>query len=177
MSAIAIPAATPRHEEARCDVPAPPADVFEHIDRPERLSAHMARKSLRLGGGSMSIETDSAGGHAVGSHIRLGGRVLGLALNVECIVTQREPPRFKAWQTVGKPRLLVIGPYRMSVAIEPMKPRASRVIITIDYALTANRIWRWFGPAYARWCVRQMARDLVQSFGDRLHRLPWRVRT
>ena len=165
MSAIAIPAATPRHEEARCDVPAAPADVFEHIDRPERLSAHMARKSWRLGGASMSIETDSAGGHAVGSHIRLGGRVLGLALNVECIVTQREPPRFKAWQTVGTPRLLVIGPYRMSVAIEPWSRRGSRVIITIDYALPQNRIWRWFGPTYARWCVRQMARDLARSFG------------
>ena len=164
MSSIAVPVATPRHEEARCEVTAAPADVFEHIDKPERLSAHMARKSWQLGGGSMSIETDSAGGHAVGSHIRLAGRVLGLALNVECIVTQCEPPRFKAWQTVGTPRLLVIGPYQMSVAIDP-RGRASRVIIAIDYALPANRIWRWFGPTYARWCVRQMARDLVHRFG------------
>jgi hypothetical protein len=113
----------------------------------------------------MSIETDSAGGRAVGSHIRLGGHVLGLALNVECIVTQREPARFKAWQTVGTPRLLVIGPYRMSVAIEPMNRRASCVIIAIDYALPPNRIWRWFGPTYARWWVRQMSRDLVHRFG------------
>jgi len=80
-------------------------------------------------------------------------------------VTQREPPKFKAWQTVGEPRLLVIGPYRMGVAIEPRSRRSSRVIIAIDYALPPNRIWRWFGPPYARWCVRQMARDLARSFG------------
>ena len=128
------------------------------------IGAHGA-EIVATRGRIMPIETDSEGGHAVGSHIRLGGRVLGLALNVECIVTQREPPRFKAWQTVGTPRLLVIGPYRMSVAIEPWSRRGSRVIITIDYALPQNRIWRWFGPTYARWCVRQMARDLARSFG------------
>ena len=165
MNSIAMTTATPWHDEAQCEVSAAPADVFEHIDRPERLSAHMARKTWRLGGASMSIETDSAGGRAVGSHIRLGGRMLGLALNVECIVTQRQPPTFKAWQTVGNPRLLVIGPYRMSVAIEPMNSRASRVIIAIDYALPANRLGRWSGAAYARWCVRQMAQDLVRRFG------------
>jgi hypothetical protein len=153
------------HEEARCEVPAAPEDVFEHIDRPERLSAHMARKSWRLGGGSMSIETDAGGGRALGSRIRLGGPMLGISLQVECVVVQRDPPRFKAWETVGTPRLLVIGSYRMSVAIEP-RNGDSHVTISIDYSLPANRLWRSFGPVYARWCVREMARDLVKKFAE-----------
>jgi Polyketide cyclase / dehydrase and lipid transport len=164
MSSIAIDTEMPLHEETRCEVGAAPADVFEHIDRPERLSAHMARKSWRLGGASMSIETDAAGGRAVGSHFRLGGRMMGLSLSVECVVVQRAPPRFKAWETLGRPRLLVIGPYRMSVTIEP-RNGASNVSIGIDYALPANRFWRSFGPFYAHWCVRQMAHDIVRRFG------------
>ena len=94
--------------------------------------------------------------------------MLGLLLQVECVVVQRDPPRFKAWETVGTPRLLVIGSYRMSVAIEP-QIGASRVTISIDYALPTNRLWRSFGTVYARWCVRQMARDLVRQFTESPH--------
>jgi hypothetical protein len=153
------------HEEVQCVVPAPAEDVFEHVDHPERLSAHMARTSWRLGGSSMSIETDALGGRAVGSRIRLAGRMTGVMLDAECVVLRRDPPRFKAWETVGSPHLLVIGSYRMSVSIEP-EGGVSNVTIDIDYALPPNRFWRPFGPTYARWCVRQMARDLVRQFAS-----------
>jgi hypothetical protein len=163
MNAFASVAEIPLHQEASCEVRASPEDVFDHIDRPERLSAHMARKSWQLGGASMSIETDAAGGRAVGSHIRLAGRMMGLSLSVECVVVRRDPPRLKVWETVGSPRLLVIGAYRMSAMIEPRND-LSTVTIDIDYALPASRLWRAFGPTYARWCVQQMARDLVRRF-------------
>lgn len=158
-----------RHEEATREVSASPAVVFEHIDRPELLSAHMARKSWQMGGASMSIETDAQGGRAPGSHIWLRGRMLGIRLNVECVVVKRIPPALKEWETVGTPRLLVIGPYRMSVRIDPHNG-GSTVKIAIDYALP-NRPWERiiasaFGAMYARWCVQQMARDLsaIRSF-------------
>lgn len=156
-----------RHEEERCEVPASPAVVFDHVDRPERLSAHMSRRSWRLAGTSMSIEPDAQGGRAVGSHIRLRGRVLGLALDAECVVVERIVPRLKQWQTVGRPRLLVIGPYRMAVRIEPYDA-GSRVAVAIDYALPSALWERLLGRAlaapYARWCVRQMARDIERRF-------------
>lgn len=155
------------HAEAECEVRAAPSPIFEYIDRPERLSAHMARRSWQLAGAAMSIETDAAGGRAVGSHIRLAGRMLGIALYVEGKVVQREPPKLKAWETVGEPHLLVIGPYRMMVSIAP-RGDGSHVVITIDYALPENRLGQWlgrlFGPMYARWCVGQMTRDLVRQF-------------
>lgn len=116
----------------------------------------------------MAIETDAAGGRAVGSHIRLAGRMLGIALHVECKVIRREPPRLKAWETVGEPRLLVIGPYRMTVTIDG-RGEGSHGVIAIDYALPASVAGRGlgilFGPMYARWCVGQMTRDLVNQFG------------
>lgn len=155
------------HAEATCEVRAAPSAIFAYIDRPERLSAHMARRSWQLAGASMVIETDAAGGRAVGSHIRLAGRMLGIPLYVEGKVVQREPPNSKAWETVGEPHLLVIGRYRMTVSIDARGDRA-HVMIAIDYALPANTPTRWLGmllgPLYARWCVRQMAQDLVQQF-------------
>src|SRR5437870_7143581 len=76
-------AAMQLHGEAECEVAAQPSTVFEHIDQPERLSAHMSRRSWQLAGTSMAIETDADGGRAVGSHIRLTGRMLGISLYVE----------------------------------------------------------------------------------------------
>ena len=158
------------HAEAECDVGAKASTVFDYIDRPERLSAHMARRSWQLAGTAMTIETDAAGGRRVGSYIRLAGRMLGIPLYVEGKVVRRDVPGGKAWETVGEPRLLVIGRYRMSVNIEAGRDQ-SHVRIAIDYALPANAPARWigslFGPMYARWCVGQMARDLVRQFGSR----------
>jgi hypothetical protein len=107
-----------RQAEAACDLFAQPSSIFESIDRPERLSAHMARRSWQLAGASMVIEADAAGGRAVGSHIRLAGRMLGIPLYVEGKVVQREPPNLKALETIGEPHLLVIGRYRMTVSID-----------------------------------------------------------
>jgi hypothetical protein len=157
------------HAEAACEVRSAPSAIFESIDQPQRLSAHMARRSWQLAGATMVIETDAAGGRAVGSHIRLAGRMLGIPLYVEGKVVQREPPNLKAWETVGEPKLLVIGRYRMS-NIDARGDR-THVVIAIDYALPAHPTTRWlgmlFGPMYARWCVRQMAQDLVHQFGTR----------
>src|SRR5437867_5408516 len=100
------------HAEAACEVATKPSTVFEYIDRPERLSAHMARRSWQLAGASMTIETDANGGRTVGSHIRLAGPMLGIPLNVECTIVRRDPPKLKGWETVGEPHLLVIGRYQ-----------------------------------------------------------------
>ena len=87
------------HAEATCAVPAQASSVFKYIDHSQRLSAHMARRSWQLAGASMTIETDAEGGRAVGSHIRLAGRMLGIPLYVEGKVVQRQPPNLKAWET------------------------------------------------------------------------------
>jgi len=165
------PASLERHEEAGCIVSAPPAAVFESIDHPQRLSAHMARRSWQLAGTSMRIETDADEGKAVGSHVRLSGRMLGIDLFVECVIVNRTPGVIKEWETVGTPRLLVIGPYRMGVRMAPHES-GSKVTVSIDYALPeafkSRVLATVLGPVYARWCVRQMARDIAARFDGKL---------
>ena len=160
----------PLHADARGEVGAAPPEVFDYVDRPERLSAHMARPTWRMPGGTMRIDTDEGGGRRVGSRIRLAGRVLGMPLMVDGEVVARDPPHYKAWATVGEPRLLVIGSYRMRVTIDA-RGDGSRVAIAIDYALPARRWERWLGAllggAYARWCVDQMLTDLQAKFASR----------
>ena len=151
-----------RHEEYAGDVRASQAEVFSSLDDQVRLSAHMKKRSWKMGWGKMDIVLDAQGGRAVGSHIKLQGRVFGLVLSLDEVVTLREPPYRKRWETVGQPRLLVIGAYAMGFEISP-GPIAARVRVAIDYDLPREGLPRilglLFGKSYARWCTRKMVRD------------------
>lgn len=103
----------PFTETASAEIAATPKQLFAHLDDHTRLAAHMEKRSAMMMGGRMTYAFDDAGGRAVGSVIRMGGRVLGVTIEVEEVVTERIPPRRKVWETIGRPRLLIIGAYRM----------------------------------------------------------------
>jgi len=102
----------------------------------------------------------------VGAIIRLRGRVLGIPLSAEEIVTERNPPLRKVWET-GAPKLLVIGQYRMGFEITP-KRKASLLRVFIDYTLPvglfSGLLGGVFGNFYARWCTHRMADDAARHF-------------
>lgn len=159
--------ALPLHEESSALIPASPHALFEHLDAHSRLSSHMTKSSRMLGGGRMQIETDADRGRSVGSHIWLSGRVFGVRLSLEEIVMERVPPSLKVWETVGLPKLVVIGQYRMGFEIAA-RGEASELRVFIDYALPDDAWTRWIGRLlgayYARWCVEQMVTDAARHF-------------
>jgi hypothetical protein len=161
---------TPRHFESSAFIDASPEDVFAFVDDHSRFSSHMNESSWMMGGGRMSVELDEAKGQAVGSHIRLSGRVFGVSLYLDEVVTRRDPPTNKVWETVGAPRLLVIGTYAMGVLITPERG-GSRLRVFIDYRLPDGPVTYWlgwlFGGLYARWCVDQMLTGVVKQLVPR----------
>jgi hypothetical protein len=160
---------TRRHVESTAIVNAAPESVFDYVDDHSRFSSHMEQSSWMMAGSRMSVELDAAQGRAVGSHIKLAGRVLGVRLFLDEVVTRRNPPGEKVWQTVGPLRLLVIGPYTMGVLIDADGHR-SRLRVFIDYELPSGLGTYWlgrlFGGIYARWCVNQMLQGAVAHFGS-----------
>lgn len=157
----------PFHFENSLVLIAPAETVFLHLDDHQRLSAHMSQSSWMMAGGRMKLEMDDLQGHAMGSKICLTGRVLGIPLAVEEVVTDYRPPLRKCWETTGTPKLLVIGRYRMGFEIVP-QGSSSQLRIFIDYALPESLPARWlgrmFGSWYARWCTRRMVGDVEQCF-------------
>jgi hypothetical protein len=155
------------HAEASALLAATPSAIFARLDDQTRLGEHMGRSSAMMGGGRMTYDFDAAKGQAVGSHIRMGGEAFGLKLSLDEVVTEREPPRRKVWETVGQPNLIVVGPYAMGFELEP-NADASRLRVWIDYAPPPKGVGRlapWLGAFYARWCVEQMVEDAVRTFG------------
>ena len=155
------------HEKRCVSIDATADRVFAALDDPTRMTSHMSKPSWRMGGGMMETVVDAEHGQRIGSHIVLQGRVFGIRLFVEEVVTVREAPVRKAWETIGVPRLLVIGPYRMSFDVA-RNPLGTKLRVAIDYRLPGSGVGRllgWlFGRAYARWCVRQMTDDAMKLF-------------
>ena len=157
----------PYHDESRAVLPIAASVLFAYLDDHARLAAHMSKSSWRMGGGRMSIELDEAGGHRVGSRIRMAGRVLGISLALEEAVTEYEVPHRKVWETIGQPRLLVVGGYRMGFEISP-QPHGSQLRVFIDYdlprATPVRGLTALLARYYARWCTSQMVTDAVKHF-------------
>jgi hypothetical protein len=167
-----ISLALPFHRESRREVHAAADMLFPYLDDHAQLSAHMGRSSWMMLGSRMAVELDTSKGRAVGAHIRLDGRVLGIPLSVEEVVIERQPPVRKVWQTLGVPRLLVIGDYRMGFEIQPRGTSVS-LCVFIDYALPTefpgSILGRLLGEFYARWCTASMAQDAANHFPSTEH--------
>ena len=155
------------HNETTGLVNASADRVFAHLDDHARLSTHMTKSSWTMGGGRMEISSDAGRGQLVGSHIRLGGRVFGVQLFVEEEVLVHEPPTRKEWETIGAPRLLVIGAYRMGFTLAPAAD-GCQLRVSIDYDVPeqglSRLLGRMFSGYYARWCTRRMVLDASDHF-------------
>ena len=140
-------------------MPAPSANVFDFMDEHTNLSSHMSESSWMMGGGHMQTQIDDGKGRQVGSHIRLNGKVLGIPIFLDEVITQHQRPYRKTWQTVGNIRLLVIGHYTMGFEIQD-ENQGSKLEVFICYQLPEPPPIRWLGylagNAYAHWCVQQI---------------------
>jgi hypothetical protein len=156
-----------RHEEYSGRIDASAERVFNQLDDQTRLSEHMETRSWRMGWGKMDTVLDAQRGRAVGSYIVLRGRVFGMRLSLDEVVTIREPPLKKTWETVGEPQLRVIGSYRMGFDVTP-DGTSVRLRVAIDYELPkhgmSRLLGRLFGRSYAQWCTRQMVQDAQHAF-------------
>ena len=161
--------ALPFHFESDVDVNAPADAVFALLDDHSRLSAHMTQPSWMMAGSVITLKFDAAFGRAVGAKISLHGRVLGIPLSVEEVVTERNPPLHKVWTTIGRTQLVVIGSYRMGFEIAP-RAQSSHLRVFIDYAYPDGYLTYWLGrllgATYARWCTQRMTGDAATHFRD-----------
>ena len=157
----------PFHCESSRIVAASAAVLFAHLDDHNRLAGHMSQSSWLMAGSRMEIELDTAKGRAIGSHIHLRGRVLGIPIHVAEVVIEHGPPLRKVWETIGTPKLLVIGPYKMGFEITS-QGASSLFRVFIDYDLPGplllRLLGRLLGGFYARWCTESMASDTAAFF-------------
>jgi hypothetical protein len=156
-----------RHYEESAEISSSPETVFSYADDHRNFSSHMSESSWMMGGGSMETRADDKKFQEVGSHMRMQGKVFGIPLFLDEVVTQHEPPHHKEWQTVGNINLLVIDHYILGFEIEPLNSN-SRLRVYIDYDFPksggARLLGYLLGEMYAKWCVNQMISGVKKHF-------------
>ena len=156
-----------KHYEESIMINASAENVFEYADDHNNFSSHMNKSSWMMGGGSMKTETDEGKGQKIGSQIKMDGKVFGINLFLDEIVTRHEPPFYKEWETVGDLKLLVIDHYKLGFEIKP-ENNISRLKVYIDYnmpnSLPSGILGYLFGEMYAKWCVYQMINGVKDHF-------------
>ena len=157
----------PSFADAVGDIAAPPEAIFDFLDDQSNLSSHMGKSSWMMLETTMDIYMDDKRTRSIGSKFGFTGRILGVPLSVDEVVTTREPPLRKSWQTTSEPRLWVIGQYKMGLELSP-QPVGAQLRVFIEYAAPKAGIPRvlglLFGKMYARWCTRQMVTDAQKHF-------------
>lgn len=145
-----------RHYEASVFIPAPMQDVFAYVDDHSNYYSHVIKFS-RLAGGRMALQMDEGRGQSVGSRIRLVGEVLGKSLSLEEVITRRDPPHLKTWETVGIPNFLIVGQYQYNVQIEPQS-HGSMLCVSFysDPPREGGWLRRLFSRVYTKLCAREM---------------------
>ena len=158
--------AFPKHKEITFALKVSPEEAFAYLDDFKKLSAHMEQSSMMMMGSKMTIETDGREGLAIGSTVRMHGKILGIVLDLHEVVTERDPPYRKAWQTVES-NLLIIGQYKLGFQLT-RNIANTQVRVFIDYSLPEKGLAKWlgllFGDSYARWCIERMAKDAAKFF-------------
>ncbi len=145
-------------------------ELFDYLDGHARLAGQMSRRSWRMGWGRMQLTMDALQGRAVGSQLVLKGCVFGMQLSVEEVVIERTPPRRKVWETVGEPRLPIIGSSLMKFELTPSGSGPGLISLTIFFEYDvpprgpARLPGRAFGAMYARWCKKQMVTNAWRAF-------------
>lgn len=156
-----------RSTEATATIDSTAETVFAYLDDHRHLGAHMSASSWMMLGSKMDYEFDAGKARLVGSKFGFHGKILGIALSAEQVVTIRMPPRLKVWEIIGTPNLWVVGRYRMGFEIAP-EAKWSRLRVFIEYDLPEAAPARWLGlifaNAYARWCTGRMAKDAARYF-------------
>jgi hypothetical protein len=156
-----------RFAEAIGDIHQDAAAVFDFLDDQANLSAHMSRSSGMMLGSTMNIHMEPDHTRRVGSRFGFTGRVLGVPLEVDEIVTGRVPPSSKTWETTSEPKLWVIGSYQMGSELMPRGDHTT-LRVYIRYDLPASGLPRvlghLFGRFYAQWCTRKMVDDAREHF-------------
>lgn len=157
-----------KYAETSVLILASPTAIYEFLDDQSNLSAHMRQSSGMMLGSSMDIHMEPDHARRVGSRFGFTGHVLGIPLSVEEVVTGREPPVSKTWETTAEPRLWVIGRYMMGFELAPRATAGTTLRVYIRYDLPAGGLTRLlgrvFGGLYATWCTRQMVVDAQRHF-------------
>jgi hypothetical protein len=101
-----------------------------------------------------------------GAAYRWRGSVMGMTIDIKETVAKWTRNKEKAWQTVEKPKMIVMADYTMHLLLTPTDSGTS-VLFEIYYSLPKTP-WGWItgkmlARRYAKWCLQRACEDAKKA--------------
>lgn len=148
------------------EIKSSPDVVFSHIDYVRNIGMHMSKRSMPMMGGSLKTEILSKNDRGLGATYRMYGKVMGMKIDFTEKVTKWIENQEKVWETIGEPKLIIMGGYIMNLNVRPSN-FGTRLTFGIKYSYPKSVFWKGIsivvGDWYAKWCLRNMCRDAKKA--------------
>lgn len=147
-------------------IQAPVEKVFSFMDDLSKTGMHMSGSSMMMAGSKLKLEHVSGPEKGVGAGFRWSGKMLGFELDFTVVVTKWVENAEKVWETIGMPKLIILGWYLMHLKTEPVTG-GTLVSLEIQYIRPRGFFYKLlsilFARRYAEWCVTRMLNDSKKS--------------
>ena len=141
---------------------APVERVFPFMDDLSKTGMHMSESSMMMAGSKLKLEHFSGPEKGVGAAYRWSGKMLGFELDFTVVVTKWIENFEKVWETIGTPKLIILGWYLMRLKTEPVT-EGTLASLEIQYTRPDGFFYKFlsilFARWYAEWCLARMMSD------------------
>jgi hypothetical protein len=148
------------------EIKAQPSEVFKHVDNINNTGTHMSKSNMPMMGGSLKTEILSKNEIGPGATYRMYGKVMGMDIDFTETVTKWIENQERVWETIGDPKLLIMGGYAMNFNVRPSN-WGTRLTFGIKYSYPKSAFWKFIafllGDWYAKWCLKNMAKDVKRA--------------
>ena len=144
----------------------PPQKVFAFMDDLSKTGMHMTENSMMMMGSKLMLEQLPGPCRGVGATFHWHGKVMGMPVDITETVTKWIEGQEKVWETIGQPKIIILGWYRMILKTKPSK-EGTLASLQIDYTqpdgwfykLLYFLLSRW----YCNWCLNNMLNDTKRN--------------
>lgn len=132
------------------------------MDNLSNTGMHMMKSSVMMMGSKLVLEQLSSNSTGIAAKYHWYGKMLGMTMDFNEIVTKWQPPSLKEWETVGEAKIIIMSWYRMRFDITPSE-KGAIAILSISYLPPKEWYYKvlsfLFANWYCNWCLKNMLND------------------
>src|SRR5689334_281254 len=134
-----------------------PEKVFIYMDNLGNTGMHMMESSAMMMGSKLQLEQLSKNRTGLDSKFRWYGKMMGLKMDFTVVVTKWIKSREKVWETVGKPKMIILGWYQMHLLLSSLGG-GTLAELSISYTYPQHVFGKilafFFSRWYGNWCLK-----------------------
>lgn len=124
-------------------------------------------QSFMMMGSKLTLEQLRGPGKGAGATFHWSGKVMEMPIDITETVTKWIANKEKVWETIGFPRMIILGWYRMSLKLTAVS-EGTLTSLQIEYTRPDGWFYKvlsfFFAGWYSRWCLNKMLSGAKKEF-------------